>query len=128
MKKRIIILATLIGIVVIGFFVGSGFSKRADVVLLRYSVSEDGTFITLETFLASSMGYIRDIKTEQHDNGVYCSFYSTFGWLNSSIGARNVFNIEVDDFCTEIYFDRVGEKNELVLKKDETTNMWVRGR
>ncbi len=125
MKKYVITLAALSGIICLCLFAGSGFSKRTDVVLFGYTVSADGSAMMLETSVAGSMGHIRDIVTKQQDHAVYCSFYTAFGGCNSRIGARNRFEIELEDSCTEIYFDRGSEEAALVLQKDETTGRWV---
>lgn len=71
------------------------------------------------------MGYIRDIKTECNGDAVYCSFYTAFGGLNSNIGAKSKFEINLDDTSTKIYFDRCEAGSVLVLQKDEATNTWV---
>lgn len=76
MKKYVITLAALSGIICLCLFAGSGFSKRTDVVLFGYTVSADGSAMMLETSVAGSMGYIRDIVTKQQDHAVYCSFYT----------------------------------------------------
>ena len=48
MKKRIIAVIVILAVLVALFFIGTGFQKRMDVVLVDYSVSEDGTEITLD--------------------------------------------------------------------------------
>lgn len=125
MKKYMSILAVLIIIAVGTLFVSSGFNKRTDVYLTDFSVSEDGSTITIKTSLSGSMGYIRDIKTEKIDNAIYCSFFSTFGGLNSNIGAKNSFEIELSDSTVKIYFDRGKESDILVLERDTVANVWV---
>ena len=82
MKKKIIVVIAIICILLAGFLVGTGFQKRTDVVLFDYSVSEDGTTITLNVGVPTSVGYIRGFK----DNGGgvkphYLTFYSTFGGI-----------------------------------------------
>lgn len=124
MKKCMLILAVLI-IVVGALFVASGFAKRTDVCLTDFSVSEDGSTIAIKTSLSGSMGYIREIKTEKVDEAIYCSFYSTFGGLNSNIGAKNSFEIKLNDSSAKIYFDRGEESDILMLERDTETNVWV---
>ena len=65
MKKRIIAVIVILAVLVALFFIGTGFQKRMDVVLVDYSVSEDGTEITLDVGIPTSTGYIRGFK----DNG-----------------------------------------------------------
>ena len=125
MKKYMSILAVLIIIAAGTLFVSSGFNKRTDVYLTGFSVSEDGSAITIKTSLSGSMGYIRDVKIKKVDDAIYCSFYSSFGGLNSNIGAKNSFEIELNDSTVKIYFDRGTESDILVLERDNATNIWV---
>ncbi len=128
MKKRPIFIAALgLTLIIAGYLMGTGFSKRTDVILIDYSVSEDGAEITLECGVASSMGYIRDFIND--GGGVkphYLTFYSTCGGLNSSFGAKNEFTLSLDENDTEIYFNRPGKGYELVLLKNEETGEWER--
>lgn len=108
-------------------FIGTGFLKRTDVVLVDYSVSEEGTEITLHTTISSSMGYTRGFK--DRGGGVkphYLTFYSTFGGLNSSFGAKHEFVLKLDKTDTEIWFNRVDGGYELVLQKNADTGEWER--
>ena len=129
MKFKTIAAAALaiVLLLVLTFCIGTGFMKRADVVLLDYSVSEDGTQLTLHTGIVSSMGYTRGFTND--GGGIkphYLIFYSTFGGLNSSFGAKNEFILELGADDTEIYFNRPGGGYELVLIKDPETGEWVR--
>mgnify|MGYP000428367894 len=56
MKKRIIAVIVILAVLVALFFIGTGFQKRMDVVLVDYSVSEDGTEITLDVGIPTSTG------------------------------------------------------------------------
>ena len=89
MKKKIIIAIAMIVVLITSFLIGTGFMKNPNAVLGEYTVSEDGSEITLSVRVWTSMGYIRDFK----DNGGgikphYLTFYSTFGGLNSSLGSK----------------------------------------
>ena len=106
-------------------FALSGFETRADVYLQDFSVSEDGSVITIETSLSGSMGYIRAIKAEKADDAIYCSFYCAFGGLNSSIGSKNHFEIKLDESSRKIYFDRGEESDALVLEREAAANIWT---
>lgn len=127
LKKKIIAVIAVILVFASIYVVGTGFQKRTDVFLAEYSVSEDGTEMTFTAGIASSMGYIRGFK----DNGGglkphYLTFYSTFGGINSSFGAKQDFKLELDPDDTEIYFSRPEKGYELVLVKDEKTGQWHR--
>lgn len=131
MKKamKITFVAVLVFIIILlaSYFIGTGLCVRSDVGLNDYSVSEDGCEITLRTSIWSSMGHTRGYK----DNGGgvkphYLTFYSTFGGLNSSYGAKNEHVLPLGKDDSEIYFNRPGGGYELVLIKDEETGKWIR--
>ena len=127
MKKKIYLTLAVIAVLMISMPICTGFCKRTDVVLFDYSVSEDGSTISLEIQVASSMGYIRGFKDK--GGGVkphYLTFYSTFGGLNSSFGSINEIELELSRDNTEIYFNRPGGGYELVLMKDIATDEWIR--
>ena len=104
MKKKIIVILFIIIIIIIALFFANGFRKRTDVVLRDYSVTEDGKTMTLNIDITSSMGYARDLKVKQGGENKYITFYSTFGFLNSKIGAKSEYEIELNPYCNEIYF------------------------
>lgn len=128
MKNKKILLISVIAVIVLltaSYFIGTGFIERTDVILTDYSVSDDGTQITLNASVSSSMGYIRGFKN--NGGGVkphYLTFYSTFGGLNSKLGAKNEFVLEVNEDDSEIYFNRAGGGYELVLQKNTETGEW----
>ena len=127
MKKKIILTVAIAGVLVAAFLISTGFMKRADVVLSDYVVAEDGSTISLNVQVASSMGYVRGFK----DNGGavkphYLTFYSTFGGLNSSFGTVNSLVLELGEEDTEIYFNRPNGGYELVLVKNIDTGEWER--
>lgn len=127
MKKTLLIATVIIIVLLAMFLVGTGFQKRTDVVLFDYSVSEDGTAISLGVQVASSAGYVRGFK----DNGGgvkphYLTFYNTFGGVTKSFGTVNTFVLEVAPEDTKIYFNRPNGGYELVLVKDAETGEWVK--
>lgn len=127
MKRILIILLAVVVVLSALYFLGTGFMERTDVYLGEYSVSEDGNVLTFNAGVMSSMGYIRAYKDEC--GGVkdhYLTFYSTFGGLNSSFGAKDEFVLELDKDDTEIYFKRAKGGYELVLQKNAGTGVWER--
>ena len=124
--KRIALIAfSVAALLVLSFLVGTGFQRRTDVVLVDYELSADGTTLTLRTSMLSSMGYIRGF--EDQGGGVkphYLIFYSTFGGLNSSFGAKHEFELPLGKDDTEVYFNRPGGGFELVLQKNPETGLW----
>ncbi len=124
-----ICIGILVGIIALPIFylVGTGFRKSVCNVLQDYSVSTDGTQITFKVGSWSSIGYTRGFKDKEKENAHYLTFYSTFGGINSSFGAKHEFVLEVDEEDTEIYFyTYTGDKYEykLVLKKNQETGVW----
>ena len=126
--KKIIIIALIVVIAVSAFYlIGTGYIINGGIYLGEYNVSEDGTELTFSAGIMSSMGFIRGYK----DNGGgvkphYLTFYSTFGGLNSSFGAKNEFVLELDKDDSEIYFKRANGGYELVLQKNAETGAWER--
>lgn len=129
MKKIIIIALIVIVAIFASYLIGTGYIINGGVYLGEYSVSEDGTEITFNAGVASSMGFIRGYKDE--GGGVkphYLKFYNTFGGLNSSWGAKSEFVLPLNEDDTEIYVFRGSEKceYELVLQKNIETGAWER--
>ena len=125
MKKKHVVIISVVIVLMISFLVGTGFRKRTDVVLADYSVSEDGTKLIFKTVVPTSMGYVRDF--ENNGGGVkphYLTFYSTFGGLNSSFGAKCEFELDLGKNDTEVYFNRSNGGYELVLQKNVHTGKW----
>ena len=130
MKKKSIVIITVSIIAVlilsvVSFLIGTGFDERTDVILAKYSVSEDGTKLNFTVAIPVSMGYVRGF--EDNGGGVkphYLTFYSTFGGLNSSFGAKHDFELELGENDTEIYFNRPNGGYALVLQKNVETGEW----
>lgn len=126
MKKFLpVFLALLIGAALGILFVLPGFQKRTDVYLQDFSVSEDGSVITVQTFPIGSMGFIRAMEAKQMGDAIHCSFYRTFGGLNSRLGAKTAFEIRLDHPTERIYFDRGTSFGQLVLERDADTGAWA---
>ena len=85
MKKKVFVaIATVLALIVM-YFVGSGFMKNTSAIINDYRVSADGKEITLNIGVASSIGYIRDVKVHQQYGGkLYLDCYSAFGGSNGS--------------------------------------------
>ena len=125
MKKVIIGIVAVTLIVFIALFLSTG-GVRTDVVLRNYKVSEDGKTMTITVDVLSSAGYIRKMK--QTDNYmepdlINLTFYSTFG-INSKLGAKDTFTLELDSNVDEIYFNKGNKGYNKVLKKDKETGEW----
>lgn len=128
MKKILpVLLAFVIGAAAGILFILPGFQKRTDVYLQDFSVSGDGSVITVQTFPMGSMGFVRAMEVKQIGKELHCSFYRTFGGLNSSLGAKSRFEIRLEDSAKSaesIYFDRA-YFDQLVLERDADTGVWT---
>ena len=125
-KVLIIILAALcivfLGAVALGFTI-----QTSAYITDEFAVSEDGSKITFKVGVGSSMGYVRGYKDE--GGGVkphYLKFYSAWGGFNSSIGANDVYVLELQPEDTEIYVYHGDGGYELALKKDAASGEWYR--
>ena len=65
------------------------------------------------------------MEATQPGGETHCSFYGAFGGLNSSLGAKSRFEIQVDDSAERIYFDRGTGSDQLVLERDAGTGLWT---
>lgn len=122
-KKMIVILCTII-VVMITIFISTGFNKRTDVVLLDYSLADGGTDLNINVAVSSSMGCVRGTGIKNNGSNKYITFYSTFGFLNSKLGAKSEFEIDIDSTTEEIYFYKGNGEYDLVLKRNKETNKW----
>jgi hypothetical protein len=115
----------LVGIIGV-YLVVTGLLPTTTVYLADYSVMKDHNVITILTGNTSSMGYIRGMSDVSDDpQKMELQFYSAFGGLNSSLGARNVFVLHLKQECTEIYM-RNPDGFHLVLQKNPQTGQWQR--
>ena len=127
MKKKVLIIISLIIALVLILFIGTGLTKNPKVVIKEYSVSEDGKKLNFSIGIPDSIGYTRGYKNK--GGGVkshYLNFYNTFGVINSSWGAKFDYVLELDEDDTEIYFNRTDGGYELVLQKNQETGKWER--
>ena len=125
-KKIIIIVSVLVGVAII-LFIATGLTKNPNVVIREYSVNEDGSKLNFTVGMPFSIGYTRGYKNK--GGGVkshYLNFYNTFGVINSAWGAKFDFVLELDEDDTEIYFNRTDGGYELVLQKNQETGEWER--
>lgn len=126
--KKIITIILLVAVTLTAIYlIGTGYITNGGVYLGEYTISDDGTEMTFNAGVASSMGFIREYKDE--GGGVkphYLKFYSAFGGLNGSWGAKNEFVLLLDADDTEIYFYRGNGGYELVLQKNEESGLWER--
>ena len=123
MRKKVIMGIVALVILLIGVFILLTGRARTDVVLGGYDLSADGKTLTLKVGVSSSAGYIRKMKRTSGSMNYYLTFYSTFG-INSKLGAKDTFEIELDENVDEIYFYTGNKGYKLVLIKDFVTQEW----
>lgn len=126
MKKTAAIAVWMVLGIVVLLAAAAGFLPQTSVYITDdFAVSEDGSQLTFRVGVASSMGYVRDFRDE--GGGVkphYLNFYSAWGGLNSPLGARKEFTLELAPEDTEIYVYRGRNGYELALKKDAVSGEW----
>ena len=125
--KKVIIISVLVIIAIIGtYLIGTGFLKESEAYISDYTVSADGSEITIDVGVASSIGYVRKVSVHQQDGGkLYLDCYSTFGGLNGSWGAKSTYTISLDENTTTIALYRNTNCYEVVLEKD-SDGVWQR--
>lgn len=125
LKKKKILIISLASIILVSTisFLATG-KARTDVVLNDYEISSDRKKMTLKVAVSSSSGYIRKMKRTSGSLNYYFTFYSTFG-INSKIGAKDTFTIDISNDVNEIYFYTGNHGYRKVLELNEN-NEWER--
>lgn len=130
MKKKILFGVVCLLFVITSWMIATGFSVQTSAYITDdFTVAEDGSEITFHTGVGSSMGFIRGYKDE--GGGIYphyLEFYSAWGGLNSSLGAKSEYTLRLSPEDTEIYVYHGDSGYKLSLKKDKTTGTWYRVR
>ena len=119
-KKTIIIILTIIIALAVSYLIAPGFSKQSSAFITNFSVSEDGTEMTITVGVATSVGYIRKVSEyQQHGGKLYLDCYSAFGGINGSWGAKNEYTIKLNEDTEMIAIYRSANCYNTVLEKDE---------
>ena len=103
-KMKILVAAAAVLIVLAVCFLILG-GKRDDVMIEDFSVSADGSEMTVHAGVFSSAGYLRKINVRYDDHAVLVDFYSTFG-INNPVGAEDTFVIPLKPDSENILFNR----------------------
>lgn len=116
-KMKILVAAAAVLIVLAVCFLCLG-GKRDDVMIEDFSVSADGSEMTVHAGVFSSAGYLRKAKVRYDDEykTVLVDFYSTFG-INNPVGAEDTFVIPLKPDSENILFNR-GNNYYAALAKD----------
>ena len=118
MKKWFIILGIVVVVIIGALFISTG-SARTDVVVNSFDISPDEKTMTMQVGVTSSMGYIRDMKQTSGSMNPYLTFYSTFG-INSKLGAKDEFEIELDENMESNIGNKMAEKYKRNNPKDKS--------
>ena len=102
-RKVIFVVMIVILTAAMGFLCLGG--RRDDVMIEDFSVSADGSEMTLKAGIAGSAGYLRKAKVRYDDHAVMVDFYSTFG-INNPVGAEDTFVIPLKPDSENILFNR----------------------
>ena len=103
-----------------------GFTRITSVFISDYSLSDDGSEMTVNISVASSIGYVRKVAVHQQEGGKLClDCYAAFGGINGSIGAKSKHTIKLDEDTEIIAIYKNNNCYEEVLMKDENGN-WQR--
>ena len=115
-RKVIFVVMIVILTAAMGFLCLGG--RRDDVMIEDFSVSADGSEMTLKAGIAGSAGYLRKAKVRYDDEykTVLVDFYSTFG-INNPVGAEDTFVILLKPDSENILFNR-GNDYYAALAKD----------
>lgn len=126
MKKPLTIIAIIILLILGAYYIGLGFLPRTDVVVADFEVSEQEDEMIIYTYILSSAGYTRSVKNVSDDpEKMELKFYSAFGGINGSIGAKDEFDLPLSPECKEIYV-LLYDDYRLTLAKNPTTGEWER--
>ncbi len=126
MKKPLTIIAIIILLILGAYYIGLGFLPRTDVVVADFKISKQEDEITIYTYILSSAGYSRNVKNVSDDpEKMMLKFYSAFGGVNGSIGAKSEFDLPLAPECKEIYV-LLYDDYRLTLAKNPTTGEWER--
>lgn len=104
-RKVIFVVMIVILTAAMGFLCLGG--RRDDVMIEDFSVSADGSEMTLKAGIAGSAGHLRKVKVRYDDEykTVLVDFYSTFG-INNPVGAEDTFVIPLKPDSENILFNR----------------------
>lgn len=124
-KKVCLVMLSMLGLI-FAWMIISGYSYQTSAYITdQFVVSEDGKELKFTIAVGSPMGYVRGFKDE--GGGVkphYLKFYSAWGGLNSSIGAKSEYVLKLDPNDTEIYVYHGDSGYSLALKKDIESGEW----
>ena len=126
-KKTLLPIAALAAVLCV-YVLGSGFMRNGSVFISDFSVSPDGTEMTVTVGVAASAGFVRKAAIRQQEDGkLYLDFYYAFGGVNGSLGAKQQFTVPLEEDTALVAIHRNSDCYEEVLTKD-ADGVWRRVR
>ena len=120
-KKKLSIIIVVLLLLGCAYYFGVGFLPATNVVVTDFQVSEQQDSMTIQTSIATSAGYTRSVKNVSDDpKKMMLKFYSAFGGVNGSIGAKSEFDLPLSPECKEIYV-LLYDDYKLLIAKNPTT-------
>ena len=124
MKKKLRIIIVVLLLLGCAYYFGVGFLPATNVVVTDFQVSEQQDSMTIQTSIATSAGYTRSVKNVSDDpEKMMLKFYSAFGGVNGSIGAKSEFDLPLSPECKEIYV-LLYDDYKLLIAKNPATGEW----
>lgn len=118
-------LLIVVTLLLAAYMVLPGFLPVSSIFIQDYELSGDGTSINLTVENASSMGYVRVLREDQHGGKLYLTPMAAFGGLNGRIGARNTYTFSLHPDTEIIALYKGSNVFQEALVKDEDGE-WVR--
>ena len=117
MKRRTLTKSAVIIILAGVCIIAPGYLKNGNMDIVDYSVSSDGTEMTVQ--VEASSGHIRKVaEYQQHGGHLYLDSYYAFGGFNGRIGEKDEYTIHLDDDTEMIALYRNTDCYEPVLEKN----------
>ena len=124
MKKKLSIIIVVLLLLGCAYYFGVGFLPATNVVVTDFQVSEQQDSMTIQTSIATSAGYTRSVKNvSDNPEKMKLKFYSAFGGVNGSIGAKREFDLPLSPECKEIYV-LLYDDYKLLIAKNPATGKW----
>lgn len=113
--KAIIIVAVVLVVLIGAYMIGTGFRRAGGIAVMDYQVNDKT--MTMKIANCNSIGYVRTLKPERQGSIIVLNPYYAFGGVNGSIGAKDVYDIDVSG-ADEIYMMGAdGNDKRLVFEK-----------
>ena len=117
--KKILICLLVLALLAAVYFFGIGFTKQDSAFVTDWSVSEDGSQMTLRLGVSSSIGYIRKVSVQQNGSSLYLDCFRAFGGINGSLGAKSEYTIPLNDSVQSICLHRAPGYQQVLVRNSD---------